>query len=69
MAALQEAGKQRLQQADRDSASQHAGMRQALDQLRSSCWDSLAVKAVSLVGMRAAALQVCCYLLSLSFLG
>lgn len=59
MAALRESGKQRLQQADKENAIQHAQMQQTLDQLRSCCWDSLAVKAVSLVGMRRAAVQVC----------
>ena len=59
MAALQEAEKLRLQQADKDNAAQHACMQQTLDQLRSCCWDSLAVKAVSLVGMRTATVQVC----------
>ena len=54
MAALQEAGRRKLQQVESDSAKEHASMQQALACLRGSCWDSLAVKAFSLVGMRAA---------------
>ncbi|KAK9860353.1 hypothetical protein WJX84_002700 [Apatococcus fuscideae] len=58
MAALQEAGRRKLQQVESDSAKEHASMQQALACLRGSCWDSLAVKAFSLVGMRAASCKV-----------
>ena len=44
MAALQDAGKQRLRQMGTDSAKLHADMQQSLGELRAACWDSLCNK-------------------------